>query len=88
MSAAVASASASPATVAATDWPTYHHDNARTGVAPGFPAAGIPSVAWTAPLDGAVYGQPLVVKKDPVEYYKKLRFHRGVRDAAAYGLDA
>ena len=28
----------------------------------------------------------LVVKKDPVEYYKKLRFHRGVGDAAAYGL--
>ena len=29
----------------------------------------------------------LVVPKDPIEYYKKLRFHRGVTDARAYGLD-
>ena len=29
----------------------------------------------------------LVVPKDPVEYYKKLRFHRSVSDAADYGLD-
>ena len=29
----------------------------------------------------------LVVKKDPLEYYRKLRFHRGVSDAGAYGLD-
>jgi homoserine kinase type II len=28
----------------------------------------------------------LVVKKDPLEYYKKLRFHRAVGDASAYGL--
>ena len=28
----------------------------------------------------------LVVKKDPLEYYRKLRFHRGVSDASAYGL--
>ncbi|MBN9581558.1 MAG: homoserine kinase, partial [Afipia sp.] len=28
----------------------------------------------------------LVVKKDPLEYYKKLRFHRGVNEASAYGL--
>ena len=28
----------------------------------------------------------LVVPKDPIEYYKKLRFHRGVADATAYGL--
>ncbi len=55
------SVSASPDTVAPTDWPTYHHDNARTGVAPEFPSVGTPTVAWTTPLDGAVYGQPLVV---------------------------
>jgi outer membrane protein assembly factor BamB len=54
------SASASPAAVAPTDWPTYHHDNGRTGMAPGFPDVGTPTVAWTAPLDGAVYGQPIV----------------------------
>jgi homoserine kinase type II len=38
---------------------------------------------WLTVPDGA-----RVVKKDPVEYYRKLRFHRGVRDATAYGLDA
>ena len=32
---------------------------------------------WLTVPDGA-----LVVKKDPLEYYKKLRFHRGVGDAA------
>ena len=29
----------------------------------------------------------LVVRKDPMEYVRKLRFHRGVADASAYGLD-
>ncbi len=29
----------------------------------------------------------LVVKKDPLEYYRRLRFPRGVADAAGYGLD-
>jgi homoserine kinase type II len=29
----------------------------------------------------------LVVPKDPMEYYRKLRFHRSVADASAYGLD-
>jgi homoserine kinase type II len=29
----------------------------------------------------------LVVPKDPLEYYRKLRFHRSVTDASAYGLD-
>jgi homoserine kinase type II len=28
----------------------------------------------------------LVVPKDPLEYYRKLRFHRSVADASAYGL--
>jgi homoserine kinase type II len=36
---------------------------------------------WLTVPEGA-----LVVKKDPIEYYRKLRFHRGVRDASAYGL--
>jgi outer membrane protein assembly factor BamB len=47
--------------VSGTDWPTYHHDNARTGAAPSFPTVGTASVAWTARLDGAVFGQPIVV---------------------------
>jgi homoserine kinase type II len=37
---------------------------------------------WLTVPEGA-----LVVPKDPLEYYKKLRFHRGVESAAAYGLD-
>ena len=37
---------------------------------------------WLTTPQGA-----LVVKKDPLEYYRKLRFHRGVTDASAYGLD-
>src|SRR5689334_8164393 len=44
-----------------TDWPTYHRDNARTGFAPGVPAVGTLATAWRAALDGAVYGQPLVI---------------------------
>jgi outer membrane protein assembly factor BamB len=50
-----------PSPVGDTDWPTYHHDNARTGVATGTPPVGTLSTAWTAKLDGAVYGQPLVI---------------------------
>jgi outer membrane protein assembly factor BamB len=42
------------------DWTTYHHDNARTGVGTVGPL-GTLGIAWHANLDGAVYGQPLVV---------------------------
>jgi outer membrane protein assembly factor BamB len=55
------SVSASAPAVTDDDWPTNHHDSARTGVAKNFPPAGKLSVAWQAKLDGAVYGQPLVV---------------------------
>jgi outer membrane protein assembly factor BamB len=43
------------------DWPTYHRNAARTGLAPAKPAAGKLSIAWRRQLDGAVYGQPLAV---------------------------
>src|SRR3954451_7986523 len=43
------------------DWTTYHHDNARSGVATGLAPLGTLSRAWSATLDGAVYGQPLAV---------------------------
>jgi homoserine kinase type II len=36
---------------------------------------------WLTVPEGA-----LVVPKDPLEYYRKLRFHRGVTDIGAYGL--
>jgi outer membrane protein assembly factor BamB len=51
-------AAAKPAHI--TNWPTYHRTDSRTGVA----AATIKTPlhhGWTANLDGAVYGEPLVV---------------------------
>lgn len=42
-------------------WPEFNQNPARTGAAAGLPAAGQLSLGWTASLDGAVYGQPLVV---------------------------
>lgn len=53
-------ASAPPAPPAG-DWPTYNGDNARSGAAPALPPVGRLAPAWRAPLDGAVYGQPLLV---------------------------
>ena len=43
------------------DWGTYGHDFARTGVASDTAPAGPLSVSWRMQLDGAVYGQPLLV---------------------------
>ena len=40
-------------------------------------------VDWLAVPNGA-----LVKPKDPLEYFRKLRFHRSVRSAADYGFDA
>jgi polyvinyl alcohol dehydrogenase (cytochrome) len=45
----------------ATNWPVYHANEARTGDVARLPAAGRLSVAWSRPLGGAVYGQPLVI---------------------------
>ncbi|GAA4634756.1 hypothetical protein GCM10023196_077520 [Actinoallomurus vinaceus] len=45
----------------AVSWPTYHGSNDRAGYAAGFPAPRTLADAWTARLDGAVYGQPVVV---------------------------
>lgn len=51
----------SPAPLQPGDWPTYHGDPARTGAAPASPALGALRSAWSTRLDGAVYGEPLVV---------------------------
>jgi outer membrane protein assembly factor BamB len=62
--AASPASSASPAGTASgsgANWPEYDANPARTGVATGVPAAGALTTAWSARLDGAVYGQPLVV---------------------------
>ncbi len=50
-----------PVVGGATDWPTYHHDAQRTGVTTATPAFTGFSAGWKAALDGAVYGQPLVL---------------------------
>jgi outer membrane protein assembly factor BamB len=42
-------------------WPEFDENAGRTGVADGLPKAGPLSRRWTTGLDGAVYGQPLVV---------------------------
>ncbi len=69
----------SPAPVGPGDWPTYHHDNARTGAAAGFPAPSSVAVAWQSKLDGAVYGQPLVIGN---------RLLAATENDTIYGLDA
>ncbi|WP_138443962.1 PQQ-binding-like beta-propeller repeat protein [Sinomonas susongensis] len=56
----------SPAPLQAGDWPTYHHDAARTGAALGLPPPGTLHTAWTARLDGAVYGEPLIVRDEVI----------------------
>src|SRR5690348_7838018 len=63
---------------ASPQWLTYHHDPARTGdVAAGrlLPVRH----AWNAKLDGAVYGQPVVVSG---------RVIAATERNTVYGLDA
>ena len=50
-----------PGTHPAAAWPEFDQNAGRTGIAPGLPQAGGLTSRWTASLDGAVYGQPLVV---------------------------
>jgi outer membrane protein assembly factor BamB len=52
--------------VTGADWPEFGGNPARTGVAAGLPPAGPLTVAWNAPLDGAVYGQPLVIGENVI----------------------
>lgn len=61
------------------DWVTFGGDNARTGVVSGFPKITKPYVAWRVVLDGAVYGQPLVIGK---------RVYAGTENDTVYALDA
>jgi outer membrane protein assembly factor BamB len=44
------------------DWITYHGNGLRTGDATGVAPLGTLATAWTTHLDGAVYGQPLLVR--------------------------
>jgi polyvinyl alcohol dehydrogenase (cytochrome) len=56
----VGSASSHPSAA----WPEFDQNAQRTGIAPRLPIAGKLTLSWTARLDGAVYGQPLVVGGD------------------------
>jgi outer membrane protein assembly factor BamB len=56
---------ATTASSSGADWPEYDRDAARTGVA-AVPPAGPLTTAWSAHLDGAVYGQPLVVGSEVI----------------------
>src|SRR5215469_15177374 len=51
----------SPPALKSSDWPTYHHDNARTGYLPNEPDPKQLIPAWTAKLDNAVYAEPLAI---------------------------
>jgi hypothetical protein len=42
------------------DWPGYHHDGLGTGVDPSGTNLSPAQAAWTAHLDGPVFGEPLV----------------------------
>ena len=46
---------------APTSWLTYHAYADRSGSVPGLPPAGQLAIGWSRNLDGAVYGQPLVI---------------------------
>src|SRR4051794_27335944 len=50
-----------PARHLAAAWPAYHGDNTRTGFTSRRALSGPLRRAWTRPLDGAVYAQPIVV---------------------------
>jgi hypothetical protein len=47
-------------------WPEFDQNAQRTGIGPRLPTAGKLSLSWSARLDGAVYGQPLVVGGDVI----------------------
>ena len=44
------------------DWPTYHHDNMRTGSIGDSAPFRSPSPSWTFSVDGAVYAEPLAYR--------------------------
>ncbi len=56
-----ASPAAPLAVPAASDWTTYHRDNAHTGYVPEMADPQQLTVTWKTELDGAVYAEPLVV---------------------------
>jgi outer membrane protein assembly factor BamB len=53
--------SSTPTALQSGDWPTYHHDNSRTGYLPNEPDPNQLIAAWTTKLDNAVYAEALVI---------------------------
>ena len=53
--------SPTPTALKSSDWPTYHHDNARSGYLANEPDPKQLILAWAAKLDNAVYAEPLVI---------------------------
>src|SRR5438876_4568741 len=74
-----AASSPLPSAVATDDWVTYHHDNGRSGAGAAQPAATTLTRSWQADLDGAVYGEPLVLGD---------RVFAATENDTVYGLDA
>jgi outer membrane protein assembly factor BamB len=58
--------SATPAPEASTDWTTYHANNQRSGYVTVMPDPTSLSGLWKRSLDGAVYGEPLVVGNEVI----------------------
>jgi outer membrane protein assembly factor BamB len=57
-------AASTAATTTYADWPTYHGNGARAGYAITAKRANVqPTPAWSIPLDGAVYAQPIIVNR-------------------------
>lgn len=61
------------------DWTTYHGDATRTGYVASGPDPANPALAWQTPLDGKVYGSPVVVAGEVVT---------ATEGGSVYGLDA
>jgi outer membrane protein assembly factor BamB len=59
--AAVAALAGQGSAAQAADWPTYHGDNLRSGVASSSSLTRL-SRAWSAKLDGKIYASPLIAR--------------------------
>jgi len=55
----------SPQPSSGADWPTYHHDQSRRGLASNTPPLSSVQSLWQSPgLDGQIYAEPLAVGSD------------------------
>jgi len=79
----------SPVAPSPADWPVYHRDPARTGNDEAFPAFdGSLTRAWSTPLDGAVYAEPLVLGGGSSRPPKAIRSTHSIPPVAALAGNA